>query len=565
MSRLLLLRRPFDITSPSRGFDSTPTSERRRIFDARVNAATLAVIVCLIALVSLRSLSNGFVFDDVGIIQQNHLIGQWSFIWKSFFHDVWWFRNPAQLPQCSYYRPLQNLWFALGFHLFGYSTIAWHAFKILLNLAVVLLAFRAAVVLSGDVTVGLLAALLFGVLPAHVEVVAWISAIPEPLAAGFELAAFCLAVERPKDRCMRLGSVACFVAALFSFEGAIVFPVLLGAYLLIFGERAELESDRHSLTIWQILKKCAPYLVACVGYLIARYLVMGLYGVAYLSPGVGRVYAQTVRELFATTPEVMLYYIAMLGVPWLAGPAHPLDWVESFSSPRFYVPVALLLLLAMGSWLAARRSPRRKLYLFCAIWFFVSIAPMMNLGGVWDLVQDRYLYLPAFGWCVIAADCLVRWSRSGDRILWSSVAALILIAWSLSFWKIEGYWKDQLTMYKARTIMAPRATRWHSDLYLEYMRRDDFRDSEHELEEMLRLKPSNRKYHFLLHRVEDRLGNAARSRAELMKSMPEEIRRRVLANPDEVRSAKTGRPEGSGEVALPTPVPPARSAPAPAQ
>jgi hypothetical protein len=260
-----------------------------------------------------------------------------------------------------------------------------------------------------------------------------------------------------------------------------------------------------------------------------------------------------------------LYYIAMLGVPWLAGPAHPLDWVESFSSPRFYVPVALLLLLAMGSWLAARRSPRRKLYLFCAIWFFVSIAPMMNLGGVWDLVQDRYLYLPAFGWCVIAADCLVRWSRSGDRILWSSVAALILIAWSLSFWKIEGYWKDQLTMYKARTIMAPRATRWHSDLYLEYMRRDDFRDSEHELEEMLRLKPSNRKYHFLLHRVEDRLGNAARSRAELMKSMPEEIRRRVLANPDEVRSAKTGRPEGSGEVALPTPVPPARSAPAPAQ
>jgi len=94
------------------------------------------------------------------------------------------------------------------------------------------------------------------------------------------------------------------------------------------------------------------------------------------------------------------------------------------------------------------------------------------------------------------------------------------------------------------------------------MRRDDFRDSEHELEEMLRLKPSNRKYHFLLHRVEDRLGNAARSRAELMKSMPEEIRRRVLANPDEVRSAKTGRPERTGEVALPTPIPPAPSAPA---
>jgi len=522
----------------------------------------LAVIVCLVALVSLQSLFNGFVFDDLTVIQRNPLIGQWSFVWKSFFRDTYWFKNPASLPQASYYRPLQNLWFALGFHLFGYNPIAWHAAKILLHLVVVLLAFRAAAVLSGDVTVGLLAALLFGVLPAHAAVVTWISALPEPLAAGFELAAFSLAVEGPKDRRMRLGSVACFVAALLSFEGAIVFPVLLGAYLFMFGERGELESERRSLTIWQILMKCARYLVACVGYLIARYLVMGLYGVVDSSPGVGLGYAQRVGELLATMPGVMLYYIAMLGVPWLAGPAHPLDWVKSFSSPRFYVPVALLLLLAIGSWLAARRSPRRKLYLFCAIWFFVSIAPMMNLGGVWDLVQDRYLYLPAFGWCVIAADCLVRWSRSGNRVLWSSVAALMLIAWSLSFWKVECYWKDTLTMYKARTIMAPQATRWHQDLYVEYRRLNDLKGSEHELEEMLRLKPSSRRYHFLLHVLEERLGNGARSRAEFMKSMPEEIKRQVSANPDEVRSAKTGRPERTGEVALPTPIPPAPSAPA---
>ncbi len=163
---------------------------------------------------------------------------------------------------------------------------------------------------------------------------------------------------------------------------------------------------------------------------------------------------------------------------------------------------------------------------------------------------------------MIAADCLVRWSRSGNRILWSSVAALTLIAWSLSFWKVECYWKDTVTMYKARTIMAPQAMRWHNDLYLEYLRLNDFKGSEHELEEMLRLKPSNRKYHFLLHLVEERLHNSAQARAEYMKSMPEEIRRQVSASPDEARSAKTGRPERSREVALPTPVTPPPSAPA---
>lgn len=561
LASLLLPERPFDVASRSRGVDSASRTHGPGIFDARVSVAVFT-IVFLTTLVSLRSLSNGFVFDDVDVIQRNPFIGHWVFVWKSLIHDVWWFRKPASLPQSPYYRPLQNLWFALEFYFFGHRAIAWHAAKILLHLVVVLLAFRVAVLLSGDVMVGLLSALFFGVFPAHAEVVAWISAIPEPLAAGFELAAFSLALEGPYDRRMRLGSVACFVAALLSFEGAIVFPALLGSYLFIFGEQDELPNGRHSMTIRKILVRCAPYLGACVGYLLARYLVLGLTGLDYSGAGVGpSMFARQVGVMLATAPAVMLYYLAMLVVPWLAGPAHPLDWVRSFSSPLFYVPFSLLLLLVIGSWLAVSQSPRRKLYSFCAIWFLVSIAPMMNLGGVWDLIQDRYLYLPAFGWCVIAADCLVRWSRSGNQMLWSSVAALVLILWSLSFWKVEGYWKDELTMYKARTMIAPQVTRWHNDLYAEYKQRNDFRGAEHELEQLLRLEPSKRKYHFLLHEVEDRLGNSARSRVELMESMPEGMRGSLFASPDQGRSVAGERSGSSGEVPAPTPLSPSSSTP----
>jgi len=110
--------------------------------------------------------------------------------------------------------------------------------------------------------------------------------------------------------------------------------------------------------------------------------------------------------------------------------------------------------------------------------------------------------------------------------------------------------------------MAPQSIRWHNDLYLEYLRLNDFKGSEHELEEMVRIKPSSSKYHFLLHVIEERLGNSARAQAEFVKSMPEEIRRQVSASPDEARSATTGRPEHTGEVALPTPVPRPPSAPA---
>jgi len=64
---------------------------------------------------------------------------------------------------------------------------AWHLAKIALHVLAVLLCFRVAQLLTGDVVVALLAAAIFGLMPAHVEPVVWASAIPEPLSTVFEL------------------------------------------------------------------------------------------------------------------------------------------------------------------------------------------------------------------------------------------------------------------------------------------------------------------------------------------------------------------------------------------
>jgi hypothetical protein len=101
-------------------------------------------------------------------------------------------------------------------------------------------------------------------------------------------------------------------------------------------------------------------------------------------------------------------------------------------------------------------------------------------------------------------------------------------------------------------------------LYVEYLERNDYTDSEHELEEMVRLKPSARKYHFLLHVVEERLGNSARARDEFFKSIPKQMKNSLAGNQVEVRpaGAEAAQP---GDAAAPAPIPPASSAPAPAQ
>jgi hypothetical protein len=56
--------------------------------------------------------------------------------------------------------------------------------------------FRVAQMITGDVATGLLAAAIFGLMPAHVEAVVWASSIPEPLTAVFELGALVCPIGR---------------------------------------------------------------------------------------------------------------------------------------------------------------------------------------------------------------------------------------------------------------------------------------------------------------------------------------------------------------------------------
>src|SRR5208283_1513612 len=111
----------------------------------------LTAILAATALVYLRSLDNGFVFDDFPEIVRNRLLPTWGFFTESLKHDVWFFRDPDHLPQSNFYRPMQNLWLGLNWRLFHYHPAGWHLAKILLHLCVVTLAFRIAQLLTGSV------------------------------------------------------------------------------------------------------------------------------------------------------------------------------------------------------------------------------------------------------------------------------------------------------------------------------------------------------------------------------------------------------------------------------
>src|SRR6202007_1265860 len=126
----------------------------------------------------------------------------------------------------------------------------------------------------------------------------------------------------------------------------------------------------------------------------------------------------TLAQTLLTIPGVLVEYLKLFGLPWLAGPAHDVNFVTTPASSACYLPAATRALLAIAGYLLSRNSARRGLYLFCIIWWLVTLAPVLSLDQIVALVGDRYEYLPSFGLCLLISDAAIRMAAPGGTRTW---------------------------------------------------------------------------------------------------------------------------------------------------
>ena len=447
--------------------------------------ALLALIAVATIAVYLPSLRNGWVSDDLPALVHNPDIRTASFIKNAFTHDVQWSiqqHNPnlqAQAHSASY-RPLQIVWWAINAQLFGVNHPApWHLMKIVLQVIAVLLCFRVAQLLTGEVVVALLAAAIFGLMPAHVEPVVWVSAIPEPLSTVFELAALVFLIQRKSgwSRGLML-SVLFFAFAILTHESAVFFPVIAFACVMIFeaGPSADTRPAHQVRTastnahIVRALTVCVPFLFVILVYAFARMHVLGdhAFGMPHTYTQAqmhGVVEADPLRgpaQIAMTIPMVLLTYLGILAIPGIADPMHSIEWTTHLD-PQVFIAWAALTVLALIAIVFASRSPRRKVYLFCAIWSLVTIAPALKIDSLWWLNQDRYLYAPSFGWSLALALAIFELSTVGARarLAVGIATALLLLSYGVATIRGQRYWYDNLSYYSRAVQVKPNDPYYH--------------------------------------------------------------------------------------------------------
>jgi hypothetical protein len=356
-----------------------------------------AILVLLAAALYSPSLAYDFVNDDHGQIEMAKSRFTWDQLPSYFTEDVWAY---TQRSSSNYYRPIFLVWLMLNHQAFGLAPAGWHASTVLVHAIATLLLYFLARRISGDAWLAAMGAAWFAVHPAHIESVAWVSGVTDPLLAVFFfgcLICYLRGQEGPPSRerfLWRAGAIALFALAIFAKETAVIVPVaLLAAYWLFCGDRKDPASKRLRSGLLTLL----PFLQVMVVYFGARVLALGKF-VTASQPW-------PFRPIIYTLPSAILFYARELVWPTQTAMFHEVYAVGAFGFAAFVLPA--LSCLAIGVlllWILTRQGALA----FFAVLLVLPILPVLRISAFVpnDFVHDRYLYIPAAGFCLLIAAAL---------------------------------------------------------------------------------------------------------------------------------------------------------------
>jgi hypothetical protein len=316
-------------------------------------------------------------------------------------------------------RPLTELTFWVNQALFGRSPISWHAFDLLLHLAVVTLLWDVLRKLIGD-RAGLIAAAIFAVHPMMTEPVAYVFARATLLATLFSLLA------------IRAWIADRFWIAAFWFTVA----------MLAKEECAALPLALMLLTRRDYKRGVYPFLA-----MLLVVLAIGLRtlhaAAAIQGSGAGANAGISPLAYLGSQGVVIWRYFRLFVIPW----GFSID--PSLSCPTLWIAILAWIALA-----AVCLIPFRGRF-----WFLIGLlllAPSSSILPAADLAADRRMYLPMIAFCACAGVLLEAVDR---RAIVAIVLGLIAISIRYSI-----LWTNPESLWSEASRQAPDAVRPHIQL-----------------------------------------------------------------------------------------------------
>jgi len=406
----------------------------------KTTALHILAIFAVVLTCYVQTVGYGFVTDDNGLLVANANVKSWDMLGRIFTTGYW----DAEGVSRGLYRPLTILSFLVEYTFAGPRPYVYHLDNVLLHLLCAALVYLLLNDLFGKGRAAFYAALLFAAHPVHTEAVTWISGRSELLWSFFGLASILLFTRSKGSGGYPTLSVAAYLLALFSKEAAIVVPVMLAVWMLLFepprpGERRPLQLARR---LW-------PYVAASAAFISLRLYVIGAVGP---QPHQQALYGVSPYHRFLTMCRVLFEYIRLSVLPTGLGTDYLFPPTQTLLEPRVLLTLALAAVLLV---LAPRIIRSSKTSALAMAWFIMPLLPVSNIIPIGILMSDRAMYMPSLGACMLMGAALA----SADRIFgeraerWLPAGALVLLTVLTLFIAGTIYrnpvWKDRQSVEEA--------------------------------------------------------------------------------------------------------------------
>jgi hypothetical protein len=421
-----------------------------------------------------------------------------TFTWldKTIFDPVDWHYFLDVNKASPYFTPMGNVLFFTLYKLFGLRPFWYHLSMLAIHTVNVYLVYRLAIRILKSELQAFLAALLFGIFPAHVDAVVYLATIHHTLATTFVLASH-LSFVRFMETGQRLHFSLMLLASvlgLLTKQIAAVIPALCAGYdYLLLRNRI----SRSSLT------KYVP-----LALVVAIYLAVN--GVVNRA---NTAYAPIHATYYRVDGHILGSFAAYLGFM-----AFPVDSLVRAIASRFLpslqavYPYLRALLVVLFASLVAYSAARLREVRFSLLWMAIALLP--SLPFVFP-PQSRYVYLASVGFCLMLASMATTWVGS-TRVL-RAVVVVILAAYSLinmanmhSFARDYGRWRQWVSEIEYYYPSLPA----NSDLYLvDFPRLTISRNDEISAAVRVTLRDSTLRVHAVSREEYERLGAGSSSYA----------------------------------------------------
>lgn len=408
----------------------------------------LAIFSAVITfLIYIPSLSNDFVtWDDQLYITENPMIKHLDFAFIK-----WVFTHAA----VSNWHPLTMISHAVDYAIWGMNPMGHHLTGIIFHALDTMLVFILALKLSeiaikkagstlNPFIIGVIAALLFGLHPLHVESVTWISERKDVLSAFFfilSILAYLKYNEGQKKALFYVLTLFSFVLALMSKPMAISLP-----FVLLIIDFYPLERLTLNNIIKALVEKIPFFILSQVSALLTIWAQKSA-----LSP----IDSYPLIKRIAVAVRAYAFYLYKTFIPIDLAPFYPMPEPGNFFNSIFIISLIFIVSLTILALLFIKKKR-----IFFAVWayFIITLVPVIGIVQVGSqAAADRYMYLPSLGIFILVGVAIANIARAMKKPVAATVAISLAIILVLSLFtgRQEAVWTDSITLWSHELNLFP--------------------------------------------------------------------------------------------------------------